>query len=259
MEFTYQGYRKLIDDLRFHGYQFCGFDQNNPFPCHTVIMRHDIDFSFEKACKLSEIEADAEIPSTWFVLLNTDFYNCCSQKNRDCMKYLLNNGGQIGLHFDESQYQAELQPLRSLSKDEYQNKLVALAESEAEILRQIIQAPVNSISYHCPDHETLASDIKFPSMVNAYSQKFFKQFKYVSDSSMNWREDIDSIVAEERFPCLQILTHAFWYSERYKDMTTHLIELCKSGLEDRQNALLDMYGEQFEKIFESVSGKELLR
>ena len=78
MNFTYDGYKTLIKLLKNHGYtpaQYTGGYNK------SVILRHDVDTSIEKAVKMAEFEKNLGISSTYFVLVTTDFYNVFSAKN----------------------------------------------------------------------------------------------------------------------------------------------------------------------------------
>lgn len=236
MEFTRSAYRDLLHRIRNQGYQFSDFLQKN-YNDDIVILRHDIDFSLRLAAELSDIEADEGVTSTYFALVNTDFYNVCSQNSKREMNRILKNGSSIGLHFDESQYEQVLQPLRENSFDEYLALMNEYAEREKGILESIIETPVKAIAFHCPSQESIQADIDFKGMANAYGNQFFKQFKYLSDSRMNWREDVDTIIAEHRYQKLQILTHAFWYPDKYMDMKTHLKKLCCDAVSERYHSL----------------------
>lgn len=236
MEFTRCAYRDLINRIRKSGYKFTDFLRED-YDENVVILRHDIDFSLKLSAELSDIEADEDVTSTYFVLVNTDFYNVCSQNSKRQMKRILQNGSLIGLHFDESQYEESLKPLRENSFDEYLALMNEYADMEKSILENIIEQPVTSVSFHCPSQESIQADISFKGMKNAYGKRFFKEFKYLSDSSMHWREDVDGIITRHEYSRLQILTHAFWYSDSYMDMKSHLKNLCFSAMAERYNSL----------------------
>lgn len=103
MEFTYDGYRHLLALLRENGYAISGYDNWREFP-RCAILRHDIDTSLTDAVKLGEVEAEADVHSTFFVLLRTDFYNPASAKSLELIRRLRDMGHEIGLHFDEVAY-----------------------------------------------------------------------------------------------------------------------------------------------------------
>ena len=63
------------------------------------------------------------------------------------------------------------------------------------------------------DKMMLENEVSFPSMINSYSSKFFKEFKYLSDSRMHWRENVEAVIKSHDYHRLHILTHAFWYAK----------------------------------------------
>ena len=201
MEFTYTAYRRLIAMLKQNAYQFCGyFDYVEKEK--SVIMRHDIDYCLEKSAKLARIEHEEGICSTYFVLLKTDFYNPASKHANDCLKEIKAMGHEIGLHFDETVY-------AGYDAEE----LPELIQKEADILADICGFPIRSFSMHRPNRLTLEKSLEIPGLVNAYGEKFFREFKYLSDSRKRWREPVEDIIGSGLHNRLHILTHAFWYSE----------------------------------------------
>jgi hypothetical protein len=75
-------------------------------------------------------------------------------------------------------------------------------------------------------------------MVNSYSNEFFKEFKYVSDTRMNWREDVEAIIKSHEYHRLHILTHAFWYDKDEKIQTREkLMDFIMHANEERYNWL----------------------
>ena len=204
MEFTYAAYRELITLLKNEGYRFCGYFDHEGAD-KRVILRHDIDYSLEKAVQLAKVEQEMGVQSTYFVLLRTDFYNPASQHITDMLWSLRDMGHEVGLHFDEVAYRgcdAEMLP--------------AMISREADILGDICGFPIRCFSMHRPNQLTLEKDLQVEGLVNAYGQEFFLDFKYLSDSRRNWREPVLDIVKSGAYDKLHILTHAFWYGEEEK-------------------------------------------
>ena len=52
MKFTYDAYKKMIDDLRRAGYTFTGYESQEGLD-RVVILRHDIDYCLNKAVKMA--------------------------------------------------------------------------------------------------------------------------------------------------------------------------------------------------------------
>ena len=251
MEFTHQGYRGLLHLLRDKGYAFTDYFSWMDKP-RCVILRHDIDFSLDCALRFSELERAEGVASTWFVLLKTDFYNVFTEENRAKLRRLQENGGTIGLHFDESQYTMQLKPL--LEQDgAYQARLCALIREEAAVLGNLLQTEIRSVAMHCPAPSLLERDLEIPGMVNTYGKTFFREFKYLSDSRMHWREDVDGIVAGQKYPHLQILTHAFWYQETAVPMKERLRDFCRAACAERYRSL----NENFSALDEVLRPEEL--
>ena len=179
----------------------------------TVILRHDVDFSLEKAVQISEVEKGIDGGATYFLLLSTNFYNVHSKESRQYIEKILNNGGEIGLHFDEAQY--------FVSDEDEMKKYVY---EEIEVLEKVIGRKVSVISMHRPSKKIISANIEFDGIINSYSNVYFKEMKYLSDSRRYWREDIDGIIEEAEHERLHILTHPFWYMKKEKDLTQTLQE-----------------------------------
>lgn len=244
MKFTFDAYFDLLHCLRRKGYVFTDYRSclDAPLPPRCVILRHDIDFSLSDAVSLSEREGNEGIPSFWFILLKTDFYNPFTTENVRKLRLLQKNGGSIGLHFDESQYAEQLLPLlENGAEEEYRNRLTQLVRSEIDLLSGLLGTAVQAVSMHCPSAEFLKREVEFPGIVNAYGRTFFRDFKYLSDSSRHWREDVERIVSEGAYPRLQILTHAFWYGETETGLKERLLRFCRSASRERYASLKENF------------------
>lgn len=103
MQFTYRAYKALIKRLRSKQYELVGYtDYESKDKC--AILRHDVDTSIDKALELAALESQENVKSTYFFLLNTDFYNIASQNSMEKIQRIHAMGHEIGLHFDETKY-----------------------------------------------------------------------------------------------------------------------------------------------------------
>ncbi len=204
MRFTYAAYEQLLTSMREKGYRFRDY-LNWKTVERSVILRHDIDDSLCQAVFLSEIEKNVcgGDGATYFVLLTTEFYNVASLQSRRAVDKIMANGGRIGLHFDETQYEIH-------SKEEMVDRVM----HEAGLLSKILDIQIETVSMHRPSKAFLNSDMEFPGICNAYADCFFKEMKYVSDSRRNWREDVEKIVSEGTYDRLHVLTHPILYNEK---------------------------------------------
>lgn len=214
MEFTYKEYEKLIGVLKKSGYTICGYENYLLYE-KPVILRHDVDMSIEKAFEMALIEYGMGVKSTYYVLISSDFYNVYSKYNIERLRKMQLMGHTIGLHFDE---------------ERWEDNILKAIEKEVDILEKMLEKEVVSVSMHRPSDITLKSnyEIKAGRVINSYSKTFFEEFKYVSDSRRNWREDIFKIIESGQYNRLHILTHPMWYAQNEKGAKETLSEFCKN-------------------------------
>ena len=224
MYFTYDNYRHLIELLKSQNYQVCNYSDYHNFD-RPLIIRHDVDYSLQKAIRIAEIENELNVKSTFFVLLSSDFYNVFSKENYNLIKKIISYGHNIGLHFDETRYEYK----RTTFHD--------CVVNEAIILSSAIDYNINSVSMHRPSKNTLAANYRFEGLINSYGNEFFNDFKYLSDSRMFWRENIEKIIESNSYDKLHILTHPFWYNIFENSLKEIVDQFCKSASTERYDQL----------------------
>jgi len=228
MNFTYEFYKNLISLLKENNYCFCDYhDYMNHDKC--VILRHDIDYNLESALTFAELEKELGVKSTYFVLCSSDFYNPLSKNSKNIIHNIINLGHDVGLHFDETVY----------ANTERDNDLNGYIEKESQMLSTILGYEIKSFSLHRPNIATIGKNIEIPGLVNSYSEVFFSQFKYLSDSRMHWREPVEEIIKANQYNHLHVLTHAFWYSDSIRTINEAVLSFVKKAEEDRLKILND--------------------
>lgn len=223
VEFTYDAYRNLLLLIEERGYFFTDYlSYNKLLNKKCCILRHDIDNSIEKAYKMFRIEKEMGIVSTYFVLLTSEFYNTAAARNVKLLREMHSGGCNIGLHFDETAY----------SKFDISQK-IHFAEKERDLLESILELPIRVISMHRPSKETLDAKWHFEKMINSYSDTFFLEFKYLSDSRRRWREPVLDIVSAGQYNQLHILTHPFWYNDTEVSLHDNVLKYINSANYER--------------------------
>ena len=212
MKFTYKAYEELLMFLKRSRYEICNYE-NYKRSNRCVILRHDVDFSLEAALRFAEIEHKHNVQSTYFILLSTGFYNPFHKKAYDIITEIRKMGHDIGLHFDEARY--------SIS-NEYE--FAWYVEKEASILSEGLNISINVVSMHRPSRWVLDNNLKFNNLINSYSKEFFSNFKYLSDSRMNWREDVYQVIQSNTYDRLHILTHPIWYGGKQSNIKDILLD-----------------------------------
>jgi len=192
-------------------------------------MRHDIDWSLSQAVKLAELESEAGVRSTWFVLLRTELYNAASKAGMEALRYIQALGHEIGLHFDEASYVPALGP------DETVRNII----KECGLLSTLLETEVSTVSMHRPSKAALDADYHIPGIVNSYGKTFFQEFKYLSDSHRRWREPVEEIIRSGKYDRLHILTHAFWYHEQEQDISQTVGDFIRSANRERYQQMAE--------------------
>ena len=201
MKFTFDNYKKMISLLKEQGYSICDYHDFSGY-ARCCILRHDVDFSLERALELATLENQIGVKSTYFVLLSSDFYNIASLKNTRIIKKIKELGHDIGLHYDEAKYENNPACATHMEENIY---------SEIKTMESILGIDICSVSMHRPSKNTLMANYDFGDIINSYSRTFFENFKYVSDSRCFWREDVFEIIKSNKYARIHILTHPFWY------------------------------------------------
>lgn len=190
-------------------------------------MRHDIDFSLEKALQLATIEADAGIIASYFLLFSSPFYNLQDPKNIEIPRKLTNLGHEVGLHYDNDALISSATSIDQSSE---------ILDSQAELLGRFSGEKVVTIAAHNPSisGEELLKSTKYSSV---YENRFVSEIAYFSDSCGAWRNDfVDLMERAAMPPKIQLLTHPFFWShksmDRYETLSDYIEN--ESDLQEKQ-------------------------
>ncbi|MBD5550875.1 MAG: hypothetical protein HDQ96_06830 [Lachnospiraceae bacterium] len=247
MDFTYAEYGRLLETIRSKGYSIDGYNSHYESR-RTVILRHDVDVSLEKAVDMAKFEGQWGAKATYFILISSDFYNVFSRHSLECIEKIMEYGHEIGLHFDEKKYfNAETWDAKEIIK-----KIIW----EKNLLEEMTGIKVNAVSMHTPSAKTLEADLQIPGLINSYSQKFFKEFRYISDSFHRWRDNVWAVVEDEKTEKLHILTHAFWYNEESLTRNEEICKYIENGTKYRYKLIEDNILPPDMKLVDCFSEKE---
>ena len=202
------------------------------------VLRHDIEFSVDRALKLARIESDnLGVHSTYTVQLRNNTYNALSQKNIDSIKEIKKLGHSIGLHQNPP-----------MMRDE---QLVYYISKDIETLEHYYGFAVDRFAFHrCGSYpEILETPIKVPNKINCYDKEFFHYFQgekpkkgfrahYIADSNHQWKYGHPMRVDYNSYPYrMQLLTHPYsWTEDGYENINN----FAKLIRERNKELLLDM-------------------
>ena len=178
-----------------------------------MLLRHDVDLSPEAAYQMSVLEKSLGVRATYFIMLRSPAYNLFSRSNSDFIQGIIQNGHEIGLHYDQG-----LDHKRRFSNS-ITNKNIL---KEARILEKMFELDVTSMSFHQPSEAVLAGEIDTTPLLNSYGDELNKNFTYISDSNMtlDWSalDDLMKpklsnglVYKEDSKLNLQLLVHPVWW------------------------------------------------
>ena len=186
----------FIKELKRQEYDFVFFKELNKSH-NQVIIRHDIDFDVKLALDIAKIEYKNEIKSTFFFLIFNESYNPFSKNNFDMINEIKEMGHKISIHFDPVTY----------SDFEKGFKL------EKKLFETLFNVNVEIISLHRPNEYFQNHNQLIDGCEHTYMDKYFKEIKYVSDSTgvfrfghpFNTQEFLEK-------KSLHILIHPLWWT-----------------------------------------------
>lgn len=204
-----------------------------------VIMRHDVEFSIERAYKMSLVESEEAFSSTYFVQITNNSYNAFSKTSIDMIKDMAARGHTIGLHYHLN---GELNPI--LVRDGVRDQL--------RIMSEMLGMEINCYSFHRPVKEVYYYNISIPYTINAYSKEFFTyaenvkdddilDVKYIADSKHRWNYGYPDYKTLMKYDKVQILVHPFsWTEEGYENLDNF-----RSLIREKQQALINTLDMEF--------------
>ena len=229
--FSYDYYKEIIRIIKSTGHQSSYKKAINQD--EFIIMRHDVEYSVERAYKLSKVEESMDFVSNYFFQWTNNTYNILSRRNMDMIMDMHERGQHIGLHF-------ALNGMTDISQ------IKLRIEKELDILSDMFGFAVDTFSIHRPSRDVLAENIHIDGKLNAYQDDFFTfaedvnentpvNVKYMSDANHIWRygyPDEKNIKGHKK---VQILTHPFaWTKEGYDNFDNY-----KTLLSEKIGELVD--------------------
>lgn len=184
--------------VRFHD-----FLPGGSLPDRFIALRHDIDFSPRFSVEMAEIEHEAGVASTYFVLVDGQFYDPLQPDVIRQLRRIRDLGHEIGLHFAVS----------SAVHDD----IGAEVAFRMKILSTLVDAPVRSFSQHDPVNAGFATVTLPPGhepCVDVSTVIREHDLLYVSDSAMMWRRfTFDTALDQDLNLCLLAHPHSWLHPQ----------------------------------------------
>lgn len=209
-DFSFASYTGALQAYREDGYEVTGFSQylQQKHDKH-LILRHDIDNSFEQAVRVAKLEAELECTATYFLRIHAKGYNLFSLQSLQFIELLEGMGHEVQLHLEGG------------FSDCLGGTDIEWADRQRVAFETAVGRQLGGFSSHEPARmggiefansmlERWSDSVRY----HAYEDRFFPpNMKYLSDSSGRWREGhFAEWVGRE--PQVQVLTHPIWWFEK---------------------------------------------
>jgi len=226
--FSYNEYKNIINLIR--GYlPIIDFSEVTEKTKKFCVLRHDIEFSIDRAYKLAKVEKDLGVVSTYTVQVRNNTYNALSEKNIDLIRKIKDLGHHIGLHQNP--------PIMDL------DKLTTYVSTDIQMLEYYYGFYIDRFAFHRPKKEYLKEYFELDGKINCYDKKFFHYFEeqpdkldvlYLADSNHKWKYGYPLDFDFSKINKLQLLTHPFSWTEKGGDNYGNFLSLIR----ERNNELV---------------------
>jgi len=173
--YTYDNYRTLLSGLLDRGYTFASY--GDKLEEGSVLLRHDLDLSLDRAVRMAEIESELGITATYLPMLTSPAYNVFHSKARDALQRIQSLGHDLGLHFSTHEY---------WSNHPGPEVLEERVCEEQEAMQHATDRTIEVVSFHIPPEWVLRE--RFDQFISTYEERFFTDIPYRGDSNQRWRE-----------------------------------------------------------------------
>jgi len=200
-QFNFDHLENIFLKLKTGGHQSIFFSEafNSGLPKKAVILRHDLDQDLETALVIAQLESQYELKATFFVWLESPFYNPFEPRNAETIHKILNLGHAVGLHIE-------------VNKEDVLGDLPQIITVQAKLLESFFAVDCQTVSFHRPNKELLNYNQIIGNRLNAYAPYLIDNFHYVSDSRGIWQEEcVCKQVNQYKYPYLYLLLHPLWW------------------------------------------------
>lgn len=197
-------YEKTLAQALSDGYDFLTTSDCMIPRDKKIVLRHDIDHDISLCRNFLKIEKRLGIKATYYFRTQAKNYNLFSKDSMRIVESAIDSGHEIGYHYE----------FPFLCADKNLDFFI----KNLDLIRCAFGKKIKVVSPHEPtrsksgtiDRKKLKSlGIKY----DAYDKKIMKEFKYISDSSCNWREGPmhEHLNVHDS---LYILTHPIWWFKK---------------------------------------------
>lgn len=233
---SYKEYRAILENIKASGKLM---DYKDALKADKfLVLRHDVEFSLEKAYRMAEIEQVEGVLASYFVQITNNSYNALSMWHRKLIKEMFCMGHKIGLHYHLNGI-IDFIKTRDGIRD------------QIRIMSEMYEIPIDRFSIHRPVKEVYYNAIPIDGIINAYASEFFTllddangivdetklKVKYISDSQHRWNYGYPDLETIERNKKIQLLIHPDSWSDEGYDAKENFVRLIEENMNSYINTI----------------------
>jgi hypothetical protein len=230
-KFSFAEYGDIISSIQAN-LPILDYSKVNNTTKQFCVIRHDVEFSVDRAFNLALIEQDLGIQTSYMFQIRNNCYNTFSDRNLEKINAIADMGHYIGLH-------AHMGGLKDI------NHINSYIKDDIEILSRFLGRKINRFSFHRPKKEHLELNIEIPNIINTYDKKYFHltndlknlNVTYLADSQHKWNYghpfDLDFTKTNK----LQLLTHPYSWTKKGLDNTENFNTLLTEKGNELKNSI----------------------
>ena len=212
--FSYQEYQTIVNSISTH-VPIVQFDTVNSDTEKYCVIRHDVEFSIERALMLAKVEVNLGVRSTYVFQICNNNYNPFSHKNKEYIHQIHALGHDIGVHIHLGNF------------NEYDESVESYIIKQSQLLSLALDYPVNKFSMHRPLRKHIENIISIPGYINMSDKKFFTYTDnfnvydlpvlYLADSNHAWKYGNPLDIDFSKISKMQLNCHPFSWTEKGLD------------------------------------------
>jgi len=156
------------------------------------VVRHDIEFSLDRAYQIALVEQKIGVQSTYNIQVRNNNYNAFSERNIGLARDIWEMGHHIGLHVHMEGFNKH----QILTQSTY-FEFVDYIRKDAENLSHYLDISIDRFVFHRPKPMWLKEPVQVNGLLNLYDTPFFHYYEgnrpdnmevfYFSDSNHSWK------------------------------------------------------------------------
>jgi hypothetical protein len=211
MNFSYNEYREIINKIQSH-LPIIRFDDVKLNTEKYCVIRHDVEFSIDRALQLAAVERELGIRTTYVFQICNNNYNTFSHKNKVHILDIASYGHDIGVHIHLGNF------------NEAHESIESYIVKQANLLSTALDYPINKFSMHRPLKKHIINPIQIPGYINMNAPEFFvytEDFSiydlpvlYLADSNHAWKYGNPLDIDFSKINKMQLNCHPFSWTEK---------------------------------------------